>query len=425
MRPFLWLFLLLPMMLQFSAFTEEVLIVGLDNFGGSGVTGGIWIRDLDGNIIPPGSIELASSGLFAIAVSATKSYNAGSQGDQAILWTTNLDGTSPTTIALTNNGVSGSPAFANGVAISPTNNNIYIVGRAYFSGVPCAALWITDSEGVIQSPVNGIQINAGGSNAIANAVVVSSTKVYIVGNIIGSPNTATLWITDLDGGSPSTHQLQATASSAVDVALSTTNAYIVGLDSSSGTDYAGLWITDLNGTVTSGASALLLDGSNASAADGIAVSTLNVPYIVGRRGAPGGCNPTLWITNAAGFVANTTSLDTTPGSGFEATDIVLSSTNAYIVGKDGDGDAPLWITNLFGSLISATTLATSGEADAVGIAISFETPPPPPPTPPSPSPSPHPNGSNSSANNPSCVVPPSGPLYDINRLKRVAREVGL
>ena len=161
-------------------------------------------------------------------------------GENAILWISNLDGTSTKQIQLAS-GVINNPALARHVALSPTH--IYSVGT---SGAAdgTAILWITNLEG---SSINQIQLApSGNSSAEAAGIALSPTHIYSVG--YDKFNNATLWITNINGTSTKQIQLTQNGNSIAEargVAVSSTHAYIVGNDEFINPT---LWISNLDGT---------------------------------------------------------------------------------------------------------------------------------------------------------------------------------
>ena len=202
----------------------------------------LWTSNFDGTSI--NQIQLVPIGsALSLALSLTHMYSVGTDsaiGENAILWISNLDGTSTKQIQLAS-GVINNPALARHVALSPTH--IYSVGT---SGAAdgTAILWITNLEG---SSINQIQLAPPGNDgAQARSLALSSSHVYSVG-YDGSHN-ATLWISNLDGSSTNKIQLapkESVRAGGRGIALSSTHAYIVGNDEFINPT---LWISNLDGT---------------------------------------------------------------------------------------------------------------------------------------------------------------------------------
>jgi hypothetical protein len=355
------------------------------------------------------------SDLNDVAASVSEVYNVGAdQSGNATLWITDLNGNVLSQTALSSAG-GGNTYVANAAAID--SSQVYIVGTQTNGAVSTPLLWIIAYSG---TQIAGSPFTLG-ANATGEGVAVNGSNVFIVGTTTSAnanPNTAILWETDLSGAGLASTLIETgmATSSASDVALSSTTIYVSGQLGNTSTGNAALWTMPVGGPVAS--NAIVLNGplntphnppDNTGVANAVAFSTTtNMAYIVGASPIDNTSFSTLWIYDPG---LTTQALQTLgPQFDYQGSAIILSSGAAYVIGIDGQGLVPLWITDLSGNLVSTTYMLPGSGGDADGHGLTFTSAIAPVPTP----------NSSSSKKSSSCVVPPNGHLYDINRLKKAA-----
>lgn len=216
----------------------------------------LWITDLEGNIINQITLpNQAGEGAVALGVAITNSNiyitgnDSGASAGEGVLWITDLDGGNV-------NEVSLCATSEYGYAVCVQSDSVYVTGNDEFGN---AYLWVTDLNGNLLNPVE----LPNGSFGDGHGIATSSTNVYIAGNIPGYPS---LWITDLEGNNANQYTFTTDygMTGAGGVALSSTQAYVVGADADV---VAGLWLVGLDGTLP--ASAIDLPSNFASQAFGV------------------------------------------------------------------------------------------------------------------------------------------------------------
>ncbi|MEI8300381.1 MAG: hypothetical protein WCG10_02045, partial [Chlamydiota bacterium] len=207
----------------------------------------------------------------------------------------------------------------------------------------------------------------------AEDIALSSTTAYIVGRINGDPDDPTifypsLWSVSLQDFTLAASPIQLTSYNSYginSVAISSNTAYMDGTTQGGG---AILWTTPLSNlsNVT-----LAIGPLSEQYFSKIALSTTNV-YIIGDKdNAP--TYATLWISPLSN-PSNVSAPISLSNPDSHANSVALSTQNIYVVGFDGLENATLWIRSLSdpSSPGSTITLDNSGNSFAYSIALSTQ-----------------------------------------------------
>ena len=242
--------------------------------------------------------------------------------------------------------------FGNAFDVATLLSKAYIVGS---SDANTPALWIVGSNG--SQSDNPLVLDV---DSVAYGVALTTSNAYIIGTkVINGKHYPILWITDLSGALVHSIQLSENYGFCNAVALSSTHVYAVGSYCNGDTLYPGMWITDMDG---GDLTFVELSNLPINSPLGVCFKSDKV-YIVGELDF----NPYLLITNETGSAIETILL---PDSDAQSpNDIALSSTNCYIAGNTSNDT--YWTSGLDGEDATSVILLNNGSGGSVtGVALS-------------------------------------------------------